>query len=114
MGRPATSTAFGLRQRLDACAGSRVCRRQLCQLPGRIRGAESMLVTTNIREDWRRVRRLCCTGFARQQPRVDAGGVEGGAPALVRRQVEQDLRAAVGGEPAVPGHFLVELTLAPP
>ena len=34
-------------------------------------------------------------------------------PALVGRRVEQDRRLPVGREPAVAGHFLVELALAP-
>ena len=51
--------------------------------------------------------------LARQQPRIDAFGLERRRPALVGRRVEQDLRVAVRGEPAVAGHFLVELAFAP-
>src|SRR5439155_2191484 len=51
--------------------------------------------------------------LARQEPRIDPLGFERRRPALVGRRVEQDLRVALRGEPAVTGHFLVELSFAP-
>jgi hypothetical protein len=52
--------------------------------------------------------------LARQQSRVDPRRLERGGPALVARRVEQDGRVGARREPAVAGHFLVELALAPP
>src|SRR5690348_7978146 len=52
-------------------------------------------------------------GLARQQARVDSLGLERRSPALVGRRVEQYAGIGPRGEPAVPGHFLIELPLAP-
>src|SRR5688500_1239803 len=52
-------------------------------------------------------------GLAGQQAWVDPRSLERCAPALVGRSLEQDPRAARGGEPGVTGHFLVELAFAP-
>src|SRR5688572_30707981 len=51
--------------------------------------------------------------LARQQPWVDAFGLEGAFPALVGRRVKQYGGTAGSWVPAVAGHFLFELALAP-